>query len=557
MLNTLLQAKSDKIFVVDFNKEWPNKSIFIGIGFTSDVVIIGQRGWDEAKSKFLFSSQDLISGRFLGLEVVSQNEVIVFCDPMVQDSIFYWECNATGNLVVSNSYLYLLKYLADNNYNIVVNDAIFSGFKLFSGSSLASQLFQYDTPVNNISILKRGQLISVKRTVHSFNYNFLPLNLNLSCNYFESILAFINNYRGCYNELESNHLCGFQCDLSGGRDSRINFGILAASLNKTSNLNIHSRKKKKEEFLLAKKVAESKGWSLSSKKCKSLINREFRIPNNFELVINWLFGSVGLYLPFYFGGGRFNSQWIKIHGGNFVADYFAKFTPSENITRIRNGLQNIKIKDVHIEKLVYGFENYFESHDLDLNQRSSMQHHYIDFRSRFHYGRNWTVSYYAPMLTPLIDQYLFHAFHNCKGNVSDFYSDLFLAVDPSLLNEPFDNPNKNIPIEKLYSSVFWEKNSNDFSINPTNYKVYGDFSGYSQPYVYEPPNLYQETHMSINEIILVLYDELSPFALSSGHFSRDEISRGRNELFTSKKLSHDARLASMILQTGIIYFIVN
>lgn len=546
MLENLLSIENPRLFIADLRKTWLDHSIFRGIGFTKDEVILGESGWLDAESAIGIEPEDLISGRFLGVFVKNQIAT-AYCDPLVQDTLYYWPCPDGRGAVISNSFMNLARYLSREGIHLDIYTPALRGFLLFSGGGIGAQLFQEKTPINGVFMLPRGHFLRIERRAGGNRVTLekrpAPSGLEIR----PALESFVKNSIRRLRAIAELPDAEMQCDLSGGRDSRLVFGMLSRSGISPEAVRLHSQKSKPEEYAIAQEVASRFGYSLGG----PAVNRGQRIDSLLK-VNNWIFGSAGVYIPFYFGGGTFESNKFHLHGGNFVATQFARHSPRNQAERIKRSLKFRNVPADDVEALISGFLDYFEKLDLDPDSNISMQKHYIDFRSRFHYGRNWAAGSGTSILTPLIDHELFQIYHEQGRDVSNFYTDLFLSLDKRLLSVPFDLEYKNLSPAAMEDSEFSRHPLQIRHEELDSMRVFGDLPSF-QEFKFETVEL-PETYRKagVRAVLSTLLSDVRESVLDRGIFAPDLVKTADDQFLKAKKLSHDVRLSAAILQAGII-----
>lgn len=537
-----------KPFVADFRDHWPTKSIFCGIGFTRDKTILGQRGWAEANAQASIRREDLIAGRFLAV-LVDDEKAEIFCDPMAQDTLYYWVSPGGKGAVVSNSLLALTGYLARSGVSLKLWKPAAFGFKYMHGGGLAAQLFQPQPPVEGIAILDRDCCLEISRADNTLTLRrpVEPAKLNPPgmLDVREALKTFLINACSRMKALSRIEGAITSCDLSGGRDSRIVFGLMLRSGIAPDKFAVFSQSSKPDDWAVASRVGEHYGVEILNRKQASDSRIDAR-----SAVERWLYGAAGVYLPIYVSTGENDGRTFDYHGGNFVATAFARQSPETISGRLVSKLAARRVTKQAAEALSESFLSWFRHARLDIAAPQSMQAHYINFRSRFHYGRDWSTSHRTQRITPLIDRDLYTLYHQAGRPIENFYPDLLLAIDNFLAAEPFDKPSKAIPLHTLHASEFWGKPISFDADDLIAMKIYGDNNGMQEARGNKEGK--KPRSKSIKEVLSDTLSDVGEAAMDSGVFSTEEMGRARAELTEAKKLSHDARTASHVLQIGAL-----
>ncbi|MFD1215443.1 hypothetical protein [Microbulbifer celer] len=414
---------------------------FDGIFYTHDSIGVGQAGLADFLSKnSLYSLDDLSEGRFW-LLYRKNNTYKVCADDCGQEVIFYYHVDNIW--AFSNSFLALVEHLTAHDVKLHLNPGSAASFFLPGG--FGETLISHNSVVQQIKVLPRNAqlrivdgVFSVESRYPSFDKKYrsnreMP-NLNVLQ---RNIVKWQARLRG----LADNHSYDFSVEISGGADSRLLLALLLSSGVDISGINFLSNPSLGNDYRIAGQLAKKYGFSLAP-----AMNRQANVErlSAFEQVELYLYGSLGAYHKTYFSRFRYRPKTFRLHGGGggLLRDYYGgEFLP-------------------YIDKYNKFFRDQCLFSSIKDNYRSCLESagylsagdHYLDFRCRFHVGRNWYKSNEACLITPLISSDLLREYAELSPVArSRRYLHLayYMLLDPEILSVPFDEDWKSFPVEDV------------------------------------------------------------------------------------------------------------
>ncbi|MGP5144139.1 hypothetical protein ACTXKF_17305 [Vreelandella alkaliphila] len=362
------------------------RSYFEGMAFSNESVVFSLDGLESYLSEN-GDPFDLVDGRFAAF-YYKNHEGFFFTDRSGQDCWFYYF--EGGFWAVSNSYYALVEKLA-SFFRLKLNESAFVHFNV--PHSFCTQPISDNTMVTGVKILPKDSYIKVgsglckiqKRSKIEPPVDVEEYYSRLSC-YIGTWKARLDSLRIVFGEKS------IRCDISGGLDSRIIFSLTDPA-NELSRINYSSNKLWVDDFKVAKHLLFRYGLELSTSPISN--SRSLGIDQAVEL---YVYGNAGVYRNVYFPKHLTPAKSLHLHGGG-----------GENI---RGNWPGSAWKIIHRLKGRFKDEDafrlfrkealsWFAENSIDPKSDESSIIHYRNFRSRFHFGRNWYRSLTNPLCTPL------------------------------------------------------------------------------------------------------------------------------------------------------------
>jgi hypothetical protein len=465
---------------------------FSGIAFAEDCAVLSFSGLAE----YIRSGRNilaLVDGRF-SLCAKIEEYVYFLTDHTGQDCWFYFQDREF--YAVSNSFYALAEYLHKKNGALTLrrHNAFMFGLNHSSGD----QPYCNDTMLEGIRILPRDSYIVIRESRFHINKHDSIKPIETYDEYIQSVEGYIDRWSS--RILTINELVGanrVRCDISGGVDSRIVFGLTNKSKLKFGEVKYSSNKKWESDYRIASILSAHYGFNIDNSEVS--VGRSLGAQETLKIYLN---GNAGIYRNLYYPKHRMNTKSLHLHGGG-----------GENLRGLQLGsawkyLNRIKqffnsLDDFEEFKLEY--LTWYDQNDIDPHSDDSTLLHYRNFRGRFHFGRNWFRELVNPLLTPLaatsaerMSDYLISK--NLDPRALQF--DLLYLCDPVLAFLPFDSEAKAFRFEDLNNSI---KNLKRMQLKFENIKVFGEFqssvheSGKGDPEAVINSFLYEEVMDYLNK----------------------------------------------------------
>lgn len=235
-------------------------------------------------------------------------------------------------------------------------------------------------------------------------------------------------------------------ELSGGYDTRVNLALLLATESKDvlENIEIITDKRKADDLASVNKI--SKNLNIIVKEASTLPNYS-KVATAQQEYMLWSYGSAGVYLPIYRMRSQAHTNVLKIHGANYRGRSYIKTPAIRKAESLTNDLPKktaSNVKDV--------FLGSFDELGVRPEDSNAMQQHYMAFRCRVHYGRNWHWRFRNLFVTPQLSLNLkkLTDWKELTGESAEqVTSDILYTVSPELTQIPFDTPDKKFSDETV------------------------------------------------------------------------------------------------------------
>lgn len=444
------------------------RNYFWGIAYSKNDIVLsldGMRNYVGSQKNLL----DLEGGRYSLIHYNEQEDLtLILTDPTGQDILYYYQ--DIGYWAISNSLYLLVEKIKKKKINLTVYWPALCGFKI--QHSLGRRPLNNNTVIKGIKILPRNKYIKIKGnnlSIHNRIYDFPKLT---SQQEYQDELSEIIHHQvdvlNCLvNKLPQGHV---RCDLSGGMDSRVAFGMCTNINNYLGKIKIASNKKWENDYLIAQKLMEHYGGVINN---SPLGDYDRTIDACIQFKI-YLYGNSGVYSNIYKPNSYIVPRTLHIHGagGESLRGFYVG-SPRQIIGRLKSHFKIGKEYDLVREE----FFSYFYENQLDINDPASMFSHVRSFSSRFHFGRNWFRFLSNPLYTPLSDirlERLSDYLRSQGRNPAMIFYDIYLLLDKYLAFFPFDELEKNMNSDKL--KYLMSLNSIAKKISDSSLNVYGEFT---------------------------------------------------------------------------------
>lgn len=522
---------------------------FLGIGYDDHSIVIGDEGFRAYQAEHGTPDADAFEeGRYIA--VLERDAYFsVLTDPMGQDALYYYSPDdlriggpAVARWAVSNSLLALARKARQFGSLALYRPSVL-GFQVSAGRAIGAQLFSNNTPLRGARVLPLGCELRISKSDGSASLHRVRrgdwLMTGDGRGYEELIADYVRKSVARCTALRASGQIEILCDVSGGHDSRAVMGMLARS-GGTAPIVYTSDANKPQDYRIAKRLASHFGTELS-------VRAQVPVSVNGHVAFDiWAHGSTGVYLPIVTPRSKHEARRLRFHGGNFLSKEFGEL-PAEQ--KARSLGKWIKTGPRDRQAVMDEFLRSFAQIDMDAAAPFAMQMHYVNFRGRFHYGRNWYSHTRAPMVTPLISQLLAKAAFQLTPeayNHSQISLDLLLALDNALGTIPFDSPEKDFPQAAVAASPFWRRPvtfSPDSSDLP---KVYG-LANAARATQGMP-----ESGPAFMDVFRERFPELMERVRDEGLFDETYLEKAQHEAKTPRAPAHQMRASAHVVHTGLL-----
>lgn len=447
----------------------PIKNYFFGIAYSDTSIILSLEGMLQ----YIESQKELLaleSGRYsLVYRNSSKDSAIIMTDPTGQDILYLYQEN--DYWAVSNSFYRLVEELKCRNIKLDIYFPALYATKI--KHSLGGQPLSNNTFIKNIKIVPRDHFINVefnKLSIEKRNYQ-LP-HIATVQEYKAELKKVISAQIGVLQSLvELLPEGSVRCDITGGMDSRVVFGLCNQIKNVSNKIKFSSNPRLDKDYFIAQKLGLHYGINLDN----SVIGSYERSIKESEQFLLYKYGNSGIYNSIYKPNYSFTPRTLHIHGagGESLRGQY-QGSPRQIMGRLKSHFSSVE----EYESVQQEFFNYFVERGLDINDSRAMLDHSRSFRARFHFGRNWFRFLTNPLYTPLSD-IRFERLADYLSGVSDdtsiIFYDIYLLLDKMLAFFPFDENEKNLDIDKL-QKVNASLTKTSGVLKSGDYIVYGEFS---------------------------------------------------------------------------------
>lgn len=530
-------------------------SKLFGYGITEDAVIIGTKGLSEYRSAGRTTFPE--EGRFSGIFVVSDDELIIRTDATGQDMLYLFQQG--DDWAVSNSFLLLAEAVKKKTKLHTYAPSIV-GFHLKDGVHVGEQLISHRTMIEEITVVPLTHLIHVNRRTGEISMSrssyMSVFSLAESDNYEEKFLDTMERGAGILAAMSERNV-PMHLLLSGGYDSRLALCMLMANGTPQSTFRVSSHEFKHDDFQSAKGLCEflDLPMNVPGPQKKATLS-------DTDAIRMFLIGSGGTYLPFYPVSSHYiqKDAELRITGDQPTGwSHFAgraKF--NGNAEKIASDIEQALDSRGFGRVTKDEFLSTFDILDIDPHHPAAMLAHYSSIRSRHHCGRNPYRSLGVEYLfTPLMQSsFVALDLHNAsKGfHPKKFFADAFSAFGGWALEKPFETPDRAFDRDLLDSSPF----KGGASIKPRKYKVWGDIEGSSTETGVDFYSIGINSSPNPEKIKPYICDMFykSHVAKASPFFNDADFAKANGEIHTNGTLSHGYRKTTHIVVTDIVLRII-
>lgn len=407
-----------------------------GYCFSGADIIVGDEGYKE----FLSKRSQVVPPGLDGSYVVLNSEngaKTIGTDFSGYSKIFYYSDDACW--VASDSVLALAQLLARHGRPIRINESMLASW--FMKNSFGNQLVSFQTCVNGVRLLPADKQLVI--TPNGLTIQDRPAELPPP-SYEEALGEHIIQWTSRLNTILAQAEIRVRCDLSGGKDSRSNLGLLMSTGGSAWKERTHffSNRSRKEDYRIASLLAKLHGFRLNSGGWQPPLQSAE------STYRQWKYDCLGIYGPVYFPHTRLTSRSILLYGagGESYRSFYPLISPEEFIDRHRNAFPREQwfreMKEQVLEDLnrLQG-EMTMPVHPLIL--------HYRNFRDRCHGGRA-TKSYLvaAPLASKLLSAAASLTSPE-KLASGQLIVDLLFNLNPALSLLPYDDPKKSPSLSQL------------------------------------------------------------------------------------------------------------
>lgn len=505
---------------------------FSGIAFTDDSVVIGEGGLAKYLARRAFSHRDFEDGRF-SLFCREGDAHIAKTDATGQDAFFYYRTR--GYWALSSSFLALARKVRRDGMPCQVHEPALTPF--FLPHSLFEQLVSNNTPIRQIKVLPIGKHIRIgpERTF-AIEPSPTPTfeRVRSPSAYEQTLVRYVRTWAPRVRALLEHFGDRVAVDITGGRDSRAIFGLLSASGADLSAVNFVSSTARKTDFAVATDLLKTFGLSIRN---QWLGKNRVDAPTAYAL---WKYGNLGTYQLFYRPLGATPATHLGFHGagGECLRHHYTN-SPNQVVAWAKAHFADDRAYRQFKREFVGAFSDLGE----DPDDASSMIAHYLHFRSRFHFGRNWFRNLSGYLVTPLASKALIGAARWLPEDAlksAQLSCDLMLATCPALTRHRFDDEKKAVSRAMLARSPFREGPAGLDGPLPTVEVLAADET--EAPRVGKPASDAQMT-----ELLLADVERARAFGKRLRLFSEDDFEEAIANLRDGSRLVMGARKAVHIL----------
>ena len=390
----------EEFFIIDSNNLMDIKTKFYGFSIIDNNIVFENSFIDENKltgnGAYLFVKDD-------------DGHIRILQDFNGCYGLYFYKSD--DYFAISNSFIKLVEYLSFNDYFISFNQEYAEAF-LFA--ELCSYAYE-DTLINEIKLLPKNYIVDIDKFNNCIQFNEIDYKEKSVCIDSQEGFDILDEWYFRWVELfrsikkDSNYI---SIDLSGGFDSRV---IAALWLNANIDLNkvrIKSFEDKlychNEDYIIASKIAEEFDFKLNKNLSippESLYN-EFLTPMDISF-----YTKLGFHKEMYYSFSKFSEPFYTIAGlgGESIRGY-PNQTPDQYLNHVRYlcNFDDSLMKST--ENIVKKSWSKIDSNcNIDKNSFDLLNKHYMDVRSRNHFGKATTETYFTNViaLAPLMDPELY------------------------------------------------------------------------------------------------------------------------------------------------------
>lgn len=351
-----------------------------------------------------------------------------------------------GIWAISNSVIRLTEHLRDNGIQPSPDPVQLRSLEI--ESTLTTQLSSFETVVCGIKLLPSNFEIVVSK-----NGAVLSLRgIRRSTDYRSTLKYFIETWLARLETLITDGRTTVSCDLTGGKDSRVVFGMIMkaqARLGILDEANCYIRSgsgdRWKNDLIAAKRIADHYGVKLNRPMPPISTNTLY---GNQAAYMNWKDLNLCTYFPVYFAPRSGSSFSIHLHGGG--GENHRQFYPYKSFDDFSKNYLTDETPDPMLKYWVANVGEVLRQLKTHAPGMDEWILHYREFRSRIHGGR---APQYRNVISPLAGRDM-EQLSNFPGKSSNsqVHFDVMASLFPELMHFPYDDPSKgpsDVAVEKL------------------------------------------------------------------------------------------------------------
>lgn len=409
-------------------------NFFQGYCFVGSDLVFGDAGRKEFSAATGTVIRSGLDGKYVSIR--KDGDAVRFdTDYSGYNALYYFHDGTIW--VVSNSFAQVVDFLRSNGLPIRPNYPHL--FHLGAIGLGAGQLFSFETSVHGVRLLPRDHALLM--APHRPILERIPLPLAMD--YGDALSDHLHTWVSRVETYMTSDSSDLSIDLSGGLDSRTNFGLAVAARRRLAGggaqpiISSGKSEAHQTDYAVAETLTNHYGFELNGQPAQV----RYRLSGE-EAFYTWRNLSMGVYSPLYVptmgpspsftsligSGGENHRALYETHGSNattpkFVGAYAQRLGRSEYAEQF--------IKDAYD---ALSTVTPFGGHP--------MRAHYRAFRSRYHGGRQ--PRFYS-VFTPLdcrSADVVMNVADTARVEEGQFNYDVMHVLDPELLQMPFDTPEK-------------------------------------------------------------------------------------------------------------------
>jgi hypothetical protein len=322
-------------------------------------------------------------------------------------------------------------------------------------------------------------------------------------------------------------------DITGGVDSRLVLATILTSGVDLSDINFVCAKGDNKDYHVASLLARKLGINIKNK------SYTYGQGSQEDLYNFWKIGNLGVYNPVYFPNSTRPQSLLHFHGacGECFRDFYGS-TASVYLEGVARSQKDCNA--IHSLNRKFGKALYFI--DSPIDTKMVMFDYYINYRSRFHFGRSAFRNLNEYLISPLSSPYLLAAFSMLSTKEKEngaLILDIFQACCPELLDVTFDEESKNFSRTQI-------ENSRCYGIKRESRPLF-EFKVY---YNEEPRQEKTEKKQSMIDFMindLVKYKEV---VVASGYYSEEEVLLAQEAILKGGRITMTGQEAAKIISLG-------
>jgi len=410
---------------------------------------------DRYFSGYAFSGSDFISGdggaiafrKATGLEVTGGldgcylsvwregDKHRIGVDYSGYKKIFYYMRD--GVWAISNSVTRLAEHLRANDVRLSPDFVQLRSLQI--DNTVTAQLSSFRTVVSGISLLPSKYEIEVS----GGGVAFVRRTTNPAADYRASLKEFLELWIARLETLLADSRVQLTCDLTGGNDSRLVFGLLMKARARMGivgedpfYIRSGTGSRWKKDFEAASTIARHYKATLNNPIPEALGLRQH---GEFLSYQNWKDLCLCAYFPVYFAPRKCSSFALHLHGGG--GENHRDFYPYGTFDGFAESILTPPLTgDVLLEYWIGSVGASIRELRQESPGVGDWILHYREFRSRLHGGRS---PQYRNVLSPLASREMEQLSNfPAKSEKAQAHFDAMSSLFPELIHFPYDNPKK-------------------------------------------------------------------------------------------------------------------